>query len=173
VQSGEGAQVCGEVVAPGEGVDERAGLVLGLLRLTLLEPPIDDHADAQVAFTSSLREHLEHDGHEAALAFFLGSFMPPDLVDAMRGGPEWQAMAQVADTLVYDCMISVATGSATLAKVDVPTLVLDSLGSSDDLTGMADVVARCLPDARHQSLPGEWHRVDDQALASAIRTFLR
>jgi hypothetical protein len=82
-------------------------------------------------------------------------------------------MAQVAGTLVYDCMISEATGSATLAEVDVPTLVLDSLGSSDDLTGMADAVAQALPDARRQSLPGEWHRVDDQALASAIRTFLR
>jgi pimeloyl-ACP methyl ester carboxylesterase len=142
-------------------------------RLTLLEPPIDDDTEAQVAFTSSLREHVERDGNEAGLAFFLGSIMPPGLVDAMRGGPEWQAMAQVAGTLVYDCMISEATGSATLAEVDVPTLVLDSLGSSDDLTGMADAVAQALPDARRQSLPGEWHRVDDQALASAIRTFLR
>jgi hypothetical protein len=126
-----------------------------------------------VAFTSNLREHLKRDGHEAALAFFLGSIMPPDLVDAMRSGPEWRAMVQVADTLLYDCTISVATGSATLAEVAVPTLVVDSLGSTDDLTGMANVVARCLPDARHQSLPGGWHGVDDQALASAIRTFLR
>ena len=142
-------------------------------RLTLVEPPIDDDTGAQAAFTSTLREHLENDGHEAALAFFLGSIMPPDLVDAMRGGPEWQAMVHVARTLVYDCVISLATGSAALAEVAVPTLVVDSLGSTDDLTGMADVVARCLPDARHQSLPGRWHGVDDQALASALRTFLR
>lgn len=175
------ATVLEETGGPGDVFGASSGALLAIQaavhgvpirRLTVLEPPLDEDTEAQAAFTSSLREHLERDGNEGGLAFFLGSIMPPDLVDAMRGGTEWQAMAQVAGTLVYDCMVSEATGSATLAKVDVPTLVLDSLGSSDGLTGMAEVVAGCLPDARHQSLPGEWHRVDDQALASAIRTFL-
>jgi hypothetical protein len=94
------------------------------------------------------------------------------MVDGMRGGPEWAAMAAVAGTLVYDCVVSEATGTATLAAVDVPTLVLDSQGSTDDLTGMAATVARHLPDVRYQSLPGDWHGVDDAALASALRAFL-
>ncbi|MBN2622696.1 MAG: alpha/beta hydrolase [Acidimicrobiales bacterium] len=141
-------------------------------RLTLFEPPIDDDTEAQTAFTSSLRARLERYGNEAALAFFLASIMPSEMVDGMRGGPEWEAMARVAGTLVYDCTISTATDTATLGKVDVPALVLDSMGSTDDLTGMAATIARHLPDAEHLSLPGGWHGVDDQALASAIRRFL-
>ncbi len=54
----------------------------------------------------------------------------------------------------------------------MPTLVLDSLGSTADLTGMAATVAAHLPYAQHQSLPGGWHGIEDQALASSIRAFL-
>ncbi|HUG86639.1 MAG TPA: hypothetical protein VMM13_18870 [Euzebya sp.] len=54
----------------------------------------------------------------------------------------------------------------------MPTLVLDSLGSSGDLTGMTATVARHLPQGQHERLPGGWHGVDDQTLASAIRGFL-
>lgn len=144
---------------------------LPVRRVTLLEPPFDDDTEAQAAFTSQLRTHLEQGGNEAGLAFFLESIMPPPMVDEMRGGPEWEAMAAVATTLVHDCLISEATGTATLAAIDVPTLVLDSQGSTDDLTGMAATVARHLPNARHQSLPGDWHGVDDDALASALRSF--
>ncbi|HUG83846.1 MAG TPA: alpha/beta hydrolase [Euzebya sp.] len=141
-------------------------------RLTLLEPPLDDDTRAQEAFTTALRDRLQFGGDEAALAFFLESIMPPELVADMRDGPAWQAMTQVARTLVYDCMISTATDTDTLADVGVPTLVLNSLGSGDDLTGMAAKVARHLPHAQHQRLPGGWHGVEDQALASAIRGFL-
>jgi pimeloyl-ACP methyl ester carboxylesterase len=145
---------------------------LPVRRLTLLEPPIDDDTEAQTAFTSQLRSQLEREGNEAGLAFFLESIMPPPMVDGMRGGPEWEAMAAIASTLVHDCVVSEATGKATLAAVEVPTLVLDSQGSTDDLTGMAATVARHLPNARYQSLPGDWHGVDDNALASALRSFL-
>jgi pimeloyl-ACP methyl ester carboxylesterase len=145
---------------------------LPIRRLTLLEPPIDDDTEAQAAFTSQLRTRLEQDGNEAGLAFFLESIMPPSMVDGMRGGPEWKAMTAVARTLVHDCVLSEATGTSTLAAVDVSTLVVDSQGSTDDLTGMAATVARHLPNARHQSLPGDWHGVDDAELASALRSFL-
>ena len=51
-------------------------------------------------------------------------------------------------------MISDDSPPEMLAGVPVPTLVIDSEGSTDDLTGMAATVARHLPDARHRSLPG-------------------
>jgi hypothetical protein len=146
---------------------------LPVRRLTLLEPPVDDDTESQAAFTADLRAHLEQEGNDAALAFFLGSILPPAMVEEMRGGPEWVAMAAVADTLVHDCLLSQATSMATLAAVDVPTLVLDSDGSTDDLTGMAATVASNIPHAEHHSLPGGWHGVDDDALATALRTFLR
>jgi hypothetical protein len=49
-------------------------------------------------------------------------------------------MESVAHTLVYDSMISKATSSGLLASVTAPTLVLDSAGSNNDLTGMAAAV---------------------------------
>lgn len=145
---------------------------LPVRRLTLLEPPLDDDTDAQAAFTADLQDRLDRDGREAALAFFLESFMPPTMVEGMRGGPEWQAMTAIADTLVYDCLLSQATSTVALSAIDVPTLVLDSGGSTDDLTGMAATVASHIPHARHRSLPGDWHGADDHTLATELRTFL-
>ena len=53
------------------------------------------------------------------------------------------------------------------------TLVLDSAGSTDDLTGMAATAAARLPNATHRSLPGEWHDVPAEILAPAVRDFLK
>ena len=68
-------------------------------------------------------------------------------------------------------MLSDATTSAVLRSVAVPTLALDSMGSTDDLTGWAAAVADELPDGSHRSLPGEWHGVPDETLAAALREF--
>ncbi len=50
--------------------------------------------------------------------------------------------------------------------------MLDSAGSSDDLTGWASTVAARLPHAVHRSLPGEWHGVADEVLAPVVADFL-
>jgi hypothetical protein len=52
-------------------------------------------------------------------------------------------------------------------------LVLDSEGSTDDLTGWAAKVAGQLPDATHLSLAGEWHTVSDEVLAPVLVEFFR
>jgi hypothetical protein len=82
-------------------------------------------------------------------------------------------METAAPTLVYDCRISEATSFDVLTSVVVPTLVLDSEGSSDDLTGMAATVAGALPNGCHRSLPGAWHGVPDHVLAPALIDFFR
>jgi hypothetical protein len=79
----------------------------------------------------------------------------------------------VAHTLVYDSRVSEATTTELLAAVTVPTLVLDSQGSSDDLTGMAASVGAQLPSGSHRSLPGSWHGVADEDLAPVLVEFLR
>ena len=82
-------------------------------------------------------------------------------------------MESIAHTLVYDCMISDAMTSDVLRAVDVPTLVLDSEGSTDDLTGWAARVAGQLPRGSHRSLAGEWHTVPDGVLAPVLIEFFR
>jgi pimeloyl-ACP methyl ester carboxylesterase len=147
---------------------------LPITRMTLLEPPYttDDEAAGQAAFTTALREQLASGGHDAALELFLADILPEEVRSQMRNDGSWAAMAAVAPTLVHDSLISEAMTSEVLARAAVPTLVLDSSGSTDDLTGMAAEVASLLPDAQHRSLPGTWHGVPDDALAEAILDFL-
>ncbi len=147
---------------------------LPITRMTLLEPPFatEDEAAAQSAFTAGLREQLASGDDDAALEFFLADILPEEVLMRMRDDGSWAAMAAVAPTLVHDSLISEATTPEMLARVDVPVQVLDSRGSTDDLTGMAADVAGLLPDAVPRSLPGTWHGVPDDTLATAIREFL-
>jgi hypothetical protein len=76
-----------------------------------------------------------------------------------------------AHTPVYDCLISDATTFELLRSVHVPTRVLDSSGSTDDLAGWAATVADQLPHGSHRSLAGEWHCVPDDTLATVLIEF--
>jgi hypothetical protein len=82
-------------------------------------------------------------------------------------------MEAVAHTLVYDSVISQATSRRLLASVTVPTLVVSSGSSGDELTAMSTAVAAAMPDACHRSVPGTWHGADDDVLADALVGFFR
>jgi pimeloyl-ACP methyl ester carboxylesterase len=149
---------------------------LAVPAMVLLEPPIGTSEDrpAQAAFTAELDALVSAGRRDAAVEHFMvGIGVPPGVVEQVRGSPAWTAMASVAHTLVYDSRVSEATTTELLAAVTVPTLVLDSQGSSDDLTGMAASVAAQLPAGSHRSLPGSWHGVADEDLAPVLVEFLR
>jgi hypothetical protein len=138
-------------------------------KLVLMEPPIgtdDDPADA--AFTAEIAELVAAGRRREAVERFLRD-MPPEVLAGLEG--VMPVLEAVAPTLVYDCLISNATTTGLLEKVPTPTLVLDSQGSSDDLTGWAASVAAALPDARHRSLPGGWHGVPVEVLAPVVTEF--
>jgi hypothetical protein len=94
--------------------------------------------------------------------------VPDEIIDELDGSPSWAAMVEIAHTAVYDCMISDAVDRGLLARVGQPTLVLDSAGTGDDLSGWAADIAVSLPNATHRSLPGEWHTVADDLLAPLV-----
>lgn len=150
---------------------------LAISAMTVLEPPIDSTAQRgpsgnQRAFTRELTRLVASGDREATLNFYLTEIgVPDDVVARMRATDNWALMRSVSHTLVYDSLISEATSFAMLAAVTVPTLVLDSAGSTDDLTGMAATVARHIPGSAHLSLPGEWHGVADEHLAAALKKF--
>lgn len=143
-----------------------------LRRLVLLEPPIEPASDdaAQREFTARLAART---GPDAVEFFLTGIGLPDDLLAGMRGTPHWDAMVSVAPTLVYDSMLSEATDADLLRRVRTPTLVLDSTGSGDDLTGMATTAAALLPNATARSLAGGWHGVPAATLAPVLTGFLR
>lgn len=143
-------------------------------RMVLLEPPVEPDSDlaSQQAFTAELAARVAADGGDAAVEYYLTEIgVPEEILTDMRGAPSWTAMASVAHTLVYDSLLSEATSFDLLAAVPVPTLVLDSEGSSTNITGMAAAVAAALPHATHRSLAGEWHGVLDDVLAPALTDF--
>ena len=149
---------------------------LAIPKLALLEPPIETAEDrsAQAAFTAELAGLAERGRHAGAVEYFLtGIGVPGEIVAEMRGTESWSAMEAVAHTLVYDSMLSAATSLLLLESVTVPTLVLDSEGSSDDLTGMAATIAKALPNGSNRSLAGEWHGVSDRVLAPALTEFFK
>jgi pimeloyl-ACP methyl ester carboxylesterase len=147
---------------------------LAIPRLALLEPPIeaDEDRSAQATFTAELAELVAAGRRGGAVEFFLTNIgVPDEIIAEMRETRSWSAMEAVAHTLVYDSMVSQATSIQLLASVTVPTLVLDSEGSSDDLTSMAATVAEGLPNGVHRSLVGEWHGVPDDVLGPALIEF--
>lgn len=149
---------------------------LAIPKLALLEPPIDSEADrtAQSAFTAELAALVAAGRPEAAVEHFLTAIgVPAEIIAGMRDSESWSAMEAVAHTLVYDSLISEATSADLLGSVNVPTLVLDSEGSDDELTGMAATAARSLPNASHRSLAGDWHGVADETLAPVLIEFFK
>ena len=147
---------------------------LAIPRLALLEPPIEPDEDrtAQQTFTAGLVSVLSTGDRAAAVDYYLtGIGVPEEITAGMRDTPSWAAMAAAAPTLAYDCLISEAISFELLTTITVPTLILDSEGSGDDLQGMAATVARAMPNVTQRSLAGEWHGVPDQTLAPALIGF--
>jgi pimeloyl-ACP methyl ester carboxylesterase len=146
---------------------------LPVRRLALVEPPIEsgsaESVAAQRAFTTGLQARAGAD----VVEFFLAGIGVPDAILArIRGTAHWDAMVSIAPTLVYDSLLSEATDVGLLRRVTTPTLVVDSTGSSPDLTGMAANVAAILPDATAESLPGEWHGIPAHTLEPVLTAFL-
>jgi pimeloyl-ACP methyl ester carboxylesterase len=143
-----------------------SGAVNGLV---VLEPPLHEDGDPRPdPLTLEIAELVTSDRAAAVRRFHEAIGVPEEYLDEMSHAPSWDRMLETAHTLVYDCTISDATDSGLLARVATPTLVLDSEGSSDDLTGWAAAVAEQLPNATGRSLHGEWHTVADEILAPVI-----
>jgi pimeloyl-ACP methyl ester carboxylesterase len=149
------------------------GLPIG--RLALLEPPLQDEGtESPDPLTAELGELVGAGRSGDAVEHFHRSIgVPAEFVESMRSAPEWARMESVAHTLVYDCTISDTTTAALLGSVQITTLVLDSMGSSGNLTGWAATVANKLPHGSHRSLAGEWHTVPDETLAPVLIEFFR
>lgn len=71
----------------------------------------------------------------------------------------------------WSTTVSSPTGLEEPSRVTIPTLVIDSQASSDDLTWWAASLAAALPQGEHRSLPGEWHGVADEVLAPVLFGF--
>jgi pimeloyl-ACP methyl ester carboxylesterase len=147
---------------------------LAIPKLALFEPPIEptEVPVGESDFTTELAELVAEGRRREAVEFFhRGIGVPDEIIDQMTP-PVWAALEAVAPTLVYDCRLSDAMSLQVLGSVTVPTLVLDSQGSSPSITESAATVAEALPNSTHRHLPGDWHGVPGEVLAPALTEFL-
>ena len=150
-----------------------------MARLAVFEPPLPDDVATRPGgwvdpLTADLEALLAEGRHADAVDHFMATIgVPEEARASMQGTPASAAFGAVAPTLLYDCALGERTGLDVVAKVAVPTLVVDSMGSSEDLTGWAAAIMGALPRGTHVSLPGEWHGVSDADLAAAVSAFFR
>jgi len=144
-------------------------------RLVLMEPPLQDpHIKGPDPLTRELEVLVSEGRYEDAVAHFHSAIgVPPDVIETVRGTQRWSRMVAIAPTFVHDCRLSDAMRPDILAAITVPTLILDSEGSTDDLTGSAAAAARLISGAGHVSLPGEWHVVAPALIAREIKMFIK
>lgn len=147
---------------------------LAVPRMALFEPPIEpvESPAGESAFTAEIAALVEAGRwRDAVEAFHRGIGVPEEIIAGMAP-PVWAALEAVAHTLVYDCRLGDSMSLPLIRSVTVPTLVIDSHGSSGDLTGMAAAVVEALPHGTHRRLAGEWHGVPHEALAPVLAEFL-
>jgi pimeloyl-ACP methyl ester carboxylesterase len=146
---------------------------LAIQKLALLEPPIEPNEapTGETGFTTELAELVAAGRRREAVELFHRGIGVPEEIMAQMTAPVWAALEAVAPTLVYDCRLSDAMSLRLIRSVTVPTLVIDSQGSTGELTGMSATAAEALPNGTRRSLAGGWHGVPDDALAPVLSEF--
>ena len=149
---------------------------LPISRLAVWEPPYVVARSAPPAGWGRRVAALIEAGQRGdAVAYWMTSIlgMPEQIVASMRQAPFWAGMEAEAHGLVADYAL---VGDLTFPPVEqlraikVPTLVLDG-GAASPMAPAAAQVAQSIPGARHQSLDGQPHNVDDSVMAAALTEF--
>jgi hypothetical protein len=148
-------------------------------RLALWEPPflVDDSRPAiPTDYAETARDLAARGRGDETIEYFLTAAvgLPSEFVASAKEGPFWPGMVALAPTIAYDAEV-MGQGSAlpadVLARVDVPTLVLDG-GGWPWIAASADATATALVLGRRATLTGQTHDVDPAVLAPAVTRFL-
>ncbi len=155
-----------------------------IVKLALYEPPLvvdDSHPSLRGDYAARLDELLAAGRRGDAVAFFFTQAMglPGQEVAAMRHGSFWAELEKVAPTLSYDAALFAPTMSGRplpagrWGSVTAPTLVIDGGAGEGFIHSGADALAHVLPDARRQTLSGQTHDVEAEAIAPVLADFFQ
>ncbi len=148
-------------------------------RLYLYEPPFrfDENQPAPPAdLPARLQALLDAGDPGAVVATFQIEWvgLPQEVVDDAQRSPIWARFEAMAQSAVYDAVITtdLRRPTAEMAAVSTPTLVLQGDPTWPVLATAAAGIARRLPNATHRILPVEAvHGIDPGGTAAAIREF--
>jgi pimeloyl-ACP methyl ester carboxylesterase len=149
--------------------------------LAMYEAPYDEEPgaagkwhDYRTKLDELIPAHKNGDAIELFMRF-VGA--PAEMVEGMKHSPAWAGLEAVAPTLRYDadCMgPDRAVPTATAAKVQAQALIMDGGASQQFMPFMrasADKLAGAMPRATRQTIDGQGHDVNPQALAPALIKF--
>lgn len=147
-------------------------------RLYLYEPPLrfEDSASAPDADLPERLQALVDDGEpgEVVATFQREAIgLPAEVVAEIRQSPVWPHLEKLAQSVVYDAILTVTTArpSPQMAAVAVPTLVLHGDSTWPFLRDAAVALADLLPAATLDVVPSTGHDIDPVATADAVRRF--
>ncbi len=162
---------------------EAAKRIPAITKLAVYEPPFIVDGTRSPMPDGYLAEltRLIADGRRGdAVKMFMRFVGTPAIVTAvMPFTPVWPKLKAVAPTLPYDIAVMQDHQRGTpftaegWAAVKIPALVAVGGKSPAWMTNAARALAGALPDARHQTLPGQNHMVKPQAIAPALTEFFR
>jgi pimeloyl-ACP methyl ester carboxylesterase len=147
-------------------------------RLAVNEPPFIVPGTRPIppaSITSRIAERVAANDREGALRIFLGEQvgLPPPALDALKAGPAWPRMIALAHTTPYDSEIArdSALPVASLAKLTLPTLVLNGTASFPWIGETARALVQALPNAQAVHLEGQPHSPAPDVLAPVLVRF--
>ncbi|OLZ52971.1 alpha/beta fold hydrolase [Amycolatopsis keratiniphila] len=146
---------------------EAAARGVAMTKLAAYEPPyvVDDSRERPGADLFDRVRALIADGdRDGAVELFLveGTATPEEVVKGMRDDPFWAWFTGLAHTLPYDlalCGPGNVLPAERLAKVSVPTLVIDGGESDAWMRAGTRAVADTVPGARYATVEGQDHGV--------------
>lgn len=155
------------------------GLASKMKKLAMWEPPYivdDSRPPAPRDYKEQLTELLSagRRGDMLELFFTKAVGLPVEFVAQMRQAPFWPAQEALAHTLINNAMImgDFSIPAQRIATVNVPILVIDG-GETLWLSHAAQAVADALPNAQRQTLKGQPHNVDPDAIAPTLIEFFK
>lgn len=158
---------------------EAAARGLAITRLAAYEPPyiVDATRPRPPAdLADRLSELLSAGRRGDAAEYFLREAVntPPDAVAAMRAAPTWPGFEKLAHTLRYDVIIMDGNDipASRMARIRIPTLLLDGGASPDWARNSVAALAGIIPGARHLTLDGQTHGAADEVLSPVLVDFL-
>jgi len=160
---------------------EAAARIPAIAKLAVYEPPfIVDRSRTPMPedYMARLDQLVAERRNGAAVKMFMRFVGTPAIFTAvMPLTPVWPKLKTVAPTLPYDMTIVQDHQRGTpftpgeWAAVKIPSLVAVGGKSPAWITNGTRALAGALPDARHQTLPGQTHMVKPQAIAPVLTEF--
>lgn len=167
-------------ISSGAALAFEAAVALGskVEKLAMYEAPYNSDPEARQAWVNYRRklDELVAEGRkgDALIHFMMLVGMPEEHVPGIKMSPMWPVMESVGLTLAYDAAALGPEADVPVEKatrLEIPTLVMDGEASFPFMHTSAVALAGALPNGRQQTLTGQTHEVQPEALGPALVEF--